>query len=232
MNELVLFAGAGGGMLGTMLAGVRTVGAVEIDPFCRDIIFARQLDDMLPVFPIWDDVRTFDGREWRGCVDLISSGPPCQRFSRAARGRSSAFDGFPDTIRIIEEVGPSFVLVENVAYGPIRKAAEKLHDLDFRIYIAKISAGSLGADHLRERFWLLAHTNDKSKLHCKIDAKVALLPTIYEDFSHSERGGGGTENGPTGRVDRLRAVGNMQYPKMAFTAWTMLQKEAINFVCS
>ena len=63
MNELALFAGAGGGILGGHLLGWRTVCAVEIDPYCRRVLLARQRDGILPLFPIWDDVRTFDGRE-------------------------------------------------------------------------------------------------------------------------------------------------------------------------
>ena len=66
LRELALFAGAGGGILGGKLLGWRTVCAVEIDPFCRRVLLARQLDGCLDRFPIWDDVRTFDGLPWRG----------------------------------------------------------------------------------------------------------------------------------------------------------------------
>lgn len=66
MNELALFAGAGGGILGGLLLGWRTVCAVEIDPFARSVLLARQRDGLLEPFPVWDDVRTFDGEPWRG----------------------------------------------------------------------------------------------------------------------------------------------------------------------
>ena len=81
MNELHLFAGAGGGILGGMLLGHTCVCAVEIEPYCRKVLFQRQRDGILPKFPIWDDVRTFDGKPWRGLVDVVCAGSPCQGFS-------------------------------------------------------------------------------------------------------------------------------------------------------
>lgn len=72
-----LFAGAGGGLLGGLLLGWRTVCAVEVDRFCRDVLTARQNDGTLEEFPIWDDVRTFDGRPWAGCCDVLCGGFPC-----------------------------------------------------------------------------------------------------------------------------------------------------------
>ena len=86
LRELALFAGAGGGILGGILLGWRTVCAVEIDAYCRHVLLARQRDGILDRFPIWDDVCTFDGRPWRGSVDVISGGFPCQDISVAGRG--------------------------------------------------------------------------------------------------------------------------------------------------
>lgn len=92
MNELALFAGAGGGILGGHLLGWRTVCAVEINPYCREVLKARQDDKALKPFPIWDDVCTFDGLPWRGCVDVISGGFPCQDISIAGGGAGLAGD--------------------------------------------------------------------------------------------------------------------------------------------
>ena len=70
LHELALFAGAGGGILGGHILGGHILGwrpvcAVEIDERCRRVLVARQNDRSLPPFPVWDDVRTFDGRPWR-----------------------------------------------------------------------------------------------------------------------------------------------------------------------
>jgi DNA (cytosine-5)-methyltransferase 1 len=83
MNELALFAGAGGGILGGKLLGWRTVCAVEWEPYAASVLVARQNDGFLPPFPIWDDVQTFNGRPWRGIVDVVSGGFPCQDISAA-----------------------------------------------------------------------------------------------------------------------------------------------------
>lgn len=86
MNELALFAGAGGGILGGHLLGWRTVCAVEWEPYAASVLAARQNDGLLPAFPVWDDVRTFDGKPWRGIVDVVSGGFPCQDISAAGAG--------------------------------------------------------------------------------------------------------------------------------------------------
>ena len=86
MNELALFAGAGGGILGGHLLGWRTVCAVEWEAYPASVLCARQNDGLLPSFPIWDDVQTFDGKPWRGIVDVVSGGFPCQDISAAGRG--------------------------------------------------------------------------------------------------------------------------------------------------
>jgi len=85
-RELALFAGAGGGILGGRLLGWRTVCAVEWEPYAASVLVARQNDGILPPFPIWDDIRTFDGKPWRGIVDVVSGGFPCQDISAAGRG--------------------------------------------------------------------------------------------------------------------------------------------------
>ena len=86
MNELALFAGAGGGILGGHLLGWRTVCAVEWEAYPASVLVARQNDKILPPFPIWDDVQTFDGKPWRGIVDVVSGGFPCQDISAAGGG--------------------------------------------------------------------------------------------------------------------------------------------------
>src|SRR5690625_4803515 len=94
MNELALFAGAGGGLLGSLLGslllGNNIVCAVERAEWCQHVLVQGQNEGVLPPFPIWDDICTFDGSPWKGTVDLVSGGFPCQAFSSAARGRNIA----------------------------------------------------------------------------------------------------------------------------------------------
>ncbi len=163
MNELALFAGAGGGLLGSILLGHRTVCAVEIEPYCREVLLRRQRDGLLPVFPIWDDIRSFDGKPWRGAVDLVSAGFPCQPFSVAGKrkGDTDERNMWPDTIRVIREVGPSLAFLENVP-GLVRHEyfGQILGDLAEAGFDAEwdvVSAAETGAPHIRERLWIMAY---------------------------------------------------------------------------
>ncbi len=163
MNELALFAGAGGGILGGHLLGWRTVCAVEFAAYPRRVLLARQRDGMLPRFPIWDDVRTFDGIRWRGMVDVISGGFPCQDISAAGKGAgiTGAKSGlWSHMARIIGEVRPRFVFVENSPLLVSRGLAVVLGDLAALGYDARwgvLGAEHVGAPHKRHRLWIMAY---------------------------------------------------------------------------
>ena len=165
MRELALFAGAGGGILGGKLLGWRTVCAVELNSYCASVLMRRQNEGNLAPFPIWDDVTTFDGRPWRGVVDVISGGFPCQDISAAGRG--AGIDGersglWSEMARIISEVRPRFVFVENSPMLVSRGLGRVLADLASLGFDAKwgiVGAHHTGAPHKRDRIWVLAHTN-------------------------------------------------------------------------
>ena len=162
MNELALFAGAGGGILGGHLLGWRTVCAVEWEPYAACVLAARQNDGLLPPFPIWDDVQTFDGRPWRGIVDVISGGFPCQDISAAGKG--AGIDGersgmWREMARILHEVRPRFVFVENSPMLTSRGLGTVLGDLAAMGFDARwgvLGAADVGAPHQRDRIWIRA----------------------------------------------------------------------------
>ena len=162
MNELALFAGAGGGILGGHLLGWRTVCAVEWEQYPASVLCARQNDKILPPFPIWDDVQTFDGKPWRGIVDVVSGGFPCQDISAAGRG--AGIDGERSSMwkhmaRIIGEVRPQYAFVENSPMLTTRGLGVVLADLSTLGFDAKwgvVSAADVGANHQRERIWIRA----------------------------------------------------------------------------
>jgi len=164
LNELALFAGAGGGILGGKLLGWETVCAVELDPYARAVLAARQNDKTLKAFPIWDDVCTFDGRPWRGIVDVVSGGFPCQDISIAGKGKgiSGAKSGlWREFARIIREVRPSYVFVENSPMLALRGLGDVLRDLALSGYNARwgvLGAHDVGAPHKRDRIWIVAHS--------------------------------------------------------------------------
>ena len=162
MNELALFAGAGGGILGGKLLGWRTVCAVEWEKYPACVLAARQNDGILPPFPIWDDVQTFDGRPWRGIVDVVSGGFPCQDISIAGNG--DGLEGersgmWREMARIIHEVRPRYVFVENSPMLTSRGLGGVLGDLASMGFNAKwgvLGANDIGANHQRQRIWIRA----------------------------------------------------------------------------
>lgn len=164
LRELSLFSGAGGGLLASRLLGWRTVCYVEREPYCQRVIRARIEDGLLDDAPIWDDVKTFDGRPWRGLVDVISAGFPCQPFSVAGKKRAADDDrnGWPDTIRIIREVRPAFAFLENVpgllaaSHGYFGTLLGALAESGYDAVWDCLSAASCGAPHIRDRLWVLA----------------------------------------------------------------------------
>lgn len=167
MNELALFAGAGGGILGGRLLGWRTVCAVELNPYAASVLLARQNDGTFPAFPVWDDIRTFDGRPWRGLVEVISGGFPCQDISVAGSGegidgaRSGLWSEFARIIREVgERPGPKpFVFVENSPALTSRGLGTVLGDLAAMGYDAEwgvLGAHHLDAPHKRDRIWIVA----------------------------------------------------------------------------
>ncbi len=170
MNELALFAGAGGGILGGHLLGWRTVCAVEWEPYPASVLCARQNDGLLPPFPIWDDVQTFDGFAWRGLVDVVSGGFPCQDISAAGKG--AGIEGqrsgmWKHMARVVSEVRPRFVFVENSPMLVSRGLERVLGDLTALGYDTKwtvMGAADVGANHQRDRIWIVGKMAYTSQL--------------------------------------------------------------------
>lgn len=187
MRELHLFAGVGGGILGGMLLGHRCVGAVEIDPYCRRVLEARQRDGILEPFPIHDDIRTFDATAWRGRVDVVCGGFPCQDVSAA--GKQQGLDGarsglWFEMARVVREIRPQFVFVENVGGLLVRgmdRVLGELAGLGFDAEWCVRSAADVGAPHLRKRVWLLAWYANRQH-------ESALKPLPGEQPSDAGRG--------------------------------------------
>lgn len=163
MNVLSLFAGIGGIELGLERAGMKTVGQVEIDPWCRKVL-AKHWPDV----PQHEDVVT--APEWwlseeRPNVDLICGGFPCQPFSLAGKqlGISDPRWLWPATAAVIRAVRPRYVLLENVsalvrdswAFGTVMA---DLHALGFDAEWATLRASDFGAPHNRERVYIVAYS--------------------------------------------------------------------------
>jgi len=241
LREMHLFAGAGGGILGGILCGHVPVCAVELEEYPRSILLQRQRDGILPWFPIWDDVRTFDGKPWRGHVDIICGGFPCQDISSA--GKHAGIDGersglWSEFARIIGEVGPSYAFVENSPMLVNRGLGRVLGALASMGYNAEwgvLGARHVGADHHRDRIWICAHSN-RIRLQGRVRERCEIQKAGGEDqFKRlvqfllqrgvSSGSRGRIADGVANRMDRLKAVGNGQVPAVAALAWTKLHNQ-------
>ena len=165
---MALCAGAGGLELGISLAlGERyaTVCYVEREAYAAATLVARMEDQALDSAPVWDDLRTFDGAAWRGCVDIITGGYPCQPFSLAGKrlGASDERHLWPDVCRIVREVQPGLCFFENVpghlsmGYADVER---DLQGLGYRVAAGLYSAAEVGASHKRERLFIMAYRAD------------------------------------------------------------------------
>jgi len=211
LRELSLFTGIGGGLLGSLLLGWRTVAAVECDAYCRRLLCERGgyvadavgrgcgtdgqhgglagLDGEPPhdgvsaqecdSFPVYPDVRTFDAAAWRGKVDIITGGFPCQPHSQAGKrlGGLDERDLWPDTVRVLRESGAGLGFFENVP-GLLTSTDDRrlpmfgrilgdLSEAGFDAEWCVLGADDVGAPHRRKRLWILAYRPGPRSAHLR-----------------------------------------------------------------
>lgn len=230
IRELALFAGAGGGILGGHLLGWRTVCAVERDAYAAQVLAQRQNDGILKPFPIWSNVTTFDGKPWRGRVDVVSGGFPCQPHSMSGKrlGMGDARWLWPEVKRVYSESGAWCLWLENVtgliSTGGLGAILLELSEMGMHAKWGIVSAACLGAEHIRPRIWILAYANGAQQQGRGIPSGIRQEhanighPRWGKDKSRVDR----MANGVAFGVDRLKAIGNGQVPRVAATAWRIL----------
>jgi DNA (cytosine-5)-methyltransferase 1 len=232
-RELALFAGAGGGILGSNLLGWRTVCAVERDAYASQVLAQRQNDGCLEPFPIWSDVCSFDGRPWKGRIDVVSGGFPCQDISSAGKGAGISGERsglWKQMARIIGEVEPPYAFIENSPMLRTRGLSTILEDLAEMGFDAEwgcIGASSVGAPHKRERLWIVAAHPNREYRRAKPQQQGGNGERAWGESArgcwwYTEPNVGRLANGVAHRVERHRALGNGQVPAVAAAAWDML----------
>ena len=263
-----------------MLLGHQPVCAVEIDEHCQQVLSARHKDGCVPWFPIFSDVKEFDGRPWAGCVDLVAGGFPCQDISIAGRGAGITGERsglWSEMARIVGEVRPRYVFVENSPVLTSRGLGRVLWDLATLGYDTEwgvLGAADLGAPHRRDRIWIVADTTSISqrkppdetiaiangwnprhesglggehvhsvshansiavqgvepapqtrrhKRQAGFHYREGSFPTWPDDPAETpESGLGRVADGVPNRLDRLKALGNGQVPRVAAAAFAEL----------
>lgn len=233
MNEIHLFAGAGGGILGSSIIGHTPVAAVEINQHCQQVLRQRQADGILPRFPIFGDVREFDGRPWRGAVDVVSGGFPCTDISHfGSRSERLGIAGkrsglWSEMRRIIEEVGPAFAFIENtpqIRYRGLDKVVQDLTSLGYDCAWGVFSASEVGAPHERKRIWCLARHPDRAYAYSLEPLSRKNAEPVGDGWWTKERESRipRMADGVADRLDRFAAIGNGQVPRVVIRAWEEL----------
>lgn len=223
IKEFHLFAGIGGGIYGGELLGHQCCAGVEIMPYAQSVLKQRQKDGWMPEFPIYGDLCALDGTEFKGQFDVLCGGFPCQAFSTAAHGKNIKEKNlWGEMLRFVQESEAPVVFAENVVLRAIEKAKEDLENVGYRVARCRLSCSDLGADHQRNRFWLLAVKDEK--VLDRISAHVNALPVLKGEFwaSNISEMGGDTSNGHKERRKQLLGVGNAQSPFVVASAFRIL----------
>lgn len=226
MNHLSLFSGVAGIDIAAHWAGFKTVQFVERDPFCQKVLAKN-----FPGVPIHDDITTFDGRRYRG-IELVSGGFPCQGVSQAGlrKGLSDERSGlFFEMARIVREVAPRWVLIENVSALRTRglvSVIEEFASFGYGMAWFSYSASSVGAPHQRTRMFLVAYSDrqygeawlrhfmDRPQSDEYSNGKVHAFGFWQLPFSGVLRMDDGVPKGLD--RDRIRALGNAVVPQQVY----------------
>jgi DNA (cytosine-5)-methyltransferase 1 len=244
LNTFHLFAGAGGGILADILLGHNPIGACEIEPYPRDVLLARQRDGILPNFPIWDDIREFDGTPWKGTVDVLCGGWPCQDLSIAGKGAGieGARSGlWSEYLRLILEIRPRIVFMENSPMLVQRGGGRVVGDLARNGYDVRwvcMGGSDYGNCSDGKRFYGVAYEANGQRW----DAAEVQTPIPYSQkswrrkFERAISKGAsedehartlGNPNELARRVERCKAIGNGQDAVLAAMAFNILSEGLI-----
>ena len=235
MKVLDLFSGIGGFALGLQRAGFTTKYFCEIDPYCRQVLAKHW-----PAVPCFEDVRTLRGADL-GPIDLICWGFPCQDISVAGKGAglSGARSGlWSEYARLIQEIKPKYVLIENVAVLRSRGLDQILREIAALGYDAEwhcIPASAVGAPHRRDRIWIVAyHQRERGQ---RIVSEAIQREPAFQSFENVRRVEDlrgrpsipqplirGTRDGIPHWMDRLHAIGNAIVPQIAEALGRMIMR--------
>ena len=239
LNGLDLFSGIAGNTLG-LNEWINTVAYCEADLYAQSVLLSRMSEGKLSKRPIWDDITTLTKEQINVPVDIIVAGFPCQDISVAGHGagiENGERSGlFYQIVRLVNELQPSFIFLENVPAIRTRGLDIVLQQLTEAGYDAKwtmLSASSVGTVHKRERWFLLAY-NRKERGNGKFQEKIQREPLLQ-----GSKNVGSFENeirrpdlfepklcrnlhDVPFTVDRLARVGNSVVPEQAKKAFKIL----------
>ncbi len=239
---LDLFSGIGG-ITKALESWVEPIAYCEIEEYAQATLLARMADCSLPTAPIWDNITTLKSNMLPVRPDIIYGGFPCQDISVVGAGGGLAGERsglFYEVCRLVEEIQPRFVFLENVPAvrtRGLREIINKFNDLGYDCRWTCVSAAEVGAPHIRKRWFMLAHARsarrqqNSSSTHANEGAnarrpakddhvlKRAAQSTVWST-SHTSLHG--VANGLPFRVDRTTGLGNAVVPTQVQEAFKRL----------
>jgi DNA (cytosine-5)-methyltransferase 1 len=240
MKHGSLFTGIGGFDLAAQWMGWENVFQVEWDGFCQKVLAKN-----FPNVKRYGDIKEFDGTKYRGLIDIISGGFPCQPYSLAGKRKGKADDRhlWPEMLRIIGEVQPGWVVGENVS-GIINWSGglvfhEVQTDLEakgYEIFPVILPAISVNAPHKRERIWFIAYSKSRrletsNEQYREINKNNRTISSSFNtdittgrlfrsrNYKQIRRG-----NGVSNWMDRLKGLGNAIVPQVAFQIFKAIEQ--------
>ncbi len=229
LNGLDLFSGIGGLSI-AIRPWARTVAYCEQDRYCQGVLLSRMWSNDLDAAPIWDDVRTLNAAVLPP-IDIITGGFPCQDRSVAGtrRGLEGERSGlFYEVVRLTKEIKPAFVFVENPrgTRGDVEKMRSTFRALKYNTRAGALAAAEIGANHGRDRLWILAYSNrvelrEQSRGFGWTQWKDSTLD-FWPDWWTRKSGVQRVAHGIPRRLDRIRGLGNAVVPLQARAAFMRL----------
>lgn len=240
---LDLCSGIGGFSLAAHWVGWQTVAFCEIDKFCQKVLAKN-----FPGVPIYDDLFTFPSESFRGRIDVLTAGFPCQPFSAAGKrkGRDDERHIFPKIAEIVGIVQPNICVFENVrgllsieSGSVFAEVVASLEGEGYEVITFCVPASAVEAPHRRDRLWIVAHSNGKRERagHREVQGSNGEIPERDHDaeFGYADlcitpdawieaaarlcR----VDDVVPNRVDRLKALGNAVVPVIPFEIFRAIE---------
>lgn len=182
LQHLSLFSGIGGFDLAAEWCGMQNIASVENNPFCRRVLSTR-----FPYTSHYADIRNFPAEKYASKIDIITGGFPCQPFSQAGKRKGTNDDRhiWPEMLRVIREVQPSWVIAENVRglltiEGGLvfEQVCTDLEGEGYEVQSFIVPAVAVNAPHRRDRVWIIAHSPDSrtQNMRCWEDSPTKVDP--------------------------------------------------------
>lgn len=231
MNHGSLFSGIGGFDLASEWMGWKNIFQVEIDEFCSKIL-AKHFPDTQR----FTDIKKFDGTIFKGRIDVLSGGFPCQPFSQAGKRKGKDDDRFlwHEMLRAIREIQPAWVVAENVSglltlqNGMVfQQVCSEMEEAGYEVQPFIIPACAVDAPHRRDRIWIIAHSKSSPRIYENKNERQNTQAIQEKRFNGNPKSEpsllGGTDGIPDW-MDRIKSLGNAIVPQVAYEIFKAIEQ--------